>query len=1303
MKLALSHIVATLMVLCAVVLHVMADNPDAPNLDFSHGNFDNWRLFVGGYSADAETSDNYSYDWTEIEQSSRYVTTDKRMMLINTVDQNDPVVACSEFYTNPFAGSIVTRIGVPVKTEGMRNAGERCDNRWNTHRAAATERMEYSYVVTEGSSILRYDFAAVLNVPDNSQHSGNQLPYFGIKVEVSDDATGDTYVVPCGSYETNANESTSSLLHNKPIYQCRSSIGGASAGNYVYRPWTNGTIDLRDFIGKKVTITITTHDCIVACDCVYSYGCSGVYNVAGGHESYAYFRAMATSVSLQTSNCGEDDGIITAPEGYASYTWSRSDGLNATGIVPTAVPNQVRVPRSTMKSGVIYKCVLSDEMGCANIEITSELNPVNITPGFDYENHCGGEISFTENSVSDGDVINRWQWDFGDGGYSFDRNPVHTYSEAGDYNVSLIVYTENGCTRTLSKKVSVRFFPKLEINASSPICKGSEFMIGVTGTESGSSYKWFNSDMTEISEQQMFTTIADKSQTYYVSVTDPNSCVYQSQYAVTVQIPSQVAIIGDYMVCPGASVLLTAVGAAKYEWDGMEETSSQVLVSPVSQRTYKVTGTDAVGCKSEAVHTVDLYDRPEISISGEESFCEGQSVLWTLSGAEKYYWDDYNSESERMISVARDYTVVGIDAKGCESLPVTKPLKESPKPDITVEGDVEICQGERVLLLAKGVEDVKWRTSADVNAPVEETSLYMDSVLQKSVTFYVFGSNGVCDSKIAVPVVVHPTPRIKVAQNVEAVCLGDIAHLSVSGASKYKWINTSYTDAEVDVKPSISTNYRVVGYSEYECVSDTSVIAVKVNPLPVVGIEGDRNVCYGGMATLTAVGDASEYQWDNGSTGAKVSVLIDDETNVYVTAFSEYGCKSTATHTVIPVELPDLRIDGRTEGCVGDTLTLVGAGAEEYLWPDGSTEPVFRMGLEQNTNVTLYGSLKNCKNSIVVPVRAYVPPTLIVSSDTLVCSDSEFELTASGADSYEWNTGDVGHTIKTKVNAPTKYVVKGSSGGCSTTRSVNVALLPSPAVSLKLEDFGVCPYRNDSILVGATGADYYEWSSNPSNPLIEKVRSHLLRTDIDGDTWIYCKGYNEHECFGVDSIEIKNLPEPKFSYSIEPVWIDKSNSEVRFTGIEPGEGTSWYWNTGDGSPVLSSGDITYQYDFERLTDDVTISVTAVDRHNCRFSANVPLRVWKEIWSPTAFSPNGDGLNDTFRFRGGEFIVEFDFYIYNRLGEIVYEGRSIDDEWDGKYNGKLCPWGVYGWVANYKAVIDGLERIGELKGQVSIVK
>ncbi|MBQ4032900.1 MAG: PKD domain-containing protein, partial [Paludibacteraceae bacterium] len=467
MKLALSHIVATLMVLCAVVLHVMADNPDAPNIDFSHGNYDNWTLYVGDYEASAPTSDVYNYTWTRISPASAYVTNAQRMMLINAVDQNDPIVSCSDFYTNPFAGSIVTRIGVPLTTEGMPSASGGCQNRWNLYRAAAAEKMTYTYTVTEGSSILRYDFAAVLNVPDNSNHSGEQLPYFGIKVEVNDAATGSSYVVPCGSYETNANESTSSLLHNKPIEECRSSRAGASAGNYVYRPWTNGTIDLRDYVGKSVTITIITHDCIVQC---------GNYNVAGGHESYAYFRANATSVGLQTSNCGIDDGIITAPAGYASYTWSRSDGLDATGIIyDPARPNQIKVPRSTIREGVVYKCVLSDEMGCAHIEITTKLDPVLLTPGFEYENHCGGEVKFTDNTTVSGDVVTRWQWDFGDGDYSFDTNPMHSYTAVGDYDVKLIVQTEKGCSATVTKKVRVRFFPSLAITASSPVCKGSEF------------------------------------------------------------------------------------------------------------------------------------------------------------------------------------------------------------------------------------------------------------------------------------------------------------------------------------------------------------------------------------------------------------------------------------------------------------------------------------------------------------------------------------------------------------------------------------------------------------------------------------------------------------------------------------------------------------------------------------------------------------------------------------------------------------------------------------------------------------
>lgn len=1501
-----------MLMLCSVVASAVADNPDAPNIDFSHGNYDNWTLFIGDYEASAPTSDVYNYTWTQISPTSSYVTNAQRMTLINAVDQNDPIVSCSEFYTNPFAGSIVTRIGVPLMTEGMPAIPGYCSYRWNNSRKAAAEKMTYSYTVTDASSILRYDFAAVLNVPDNTNHSGEQLPYFGIKVEVTDDATGTPYIVPCGSYETNANESTSSLLHNKTIDECRSSRAGNNAKNYVYRPWTNGTIDLRNYVGKRVTISIITHDCIVNCD---------NYNVAGGHESYAYFRALATQVALQTANCGNDDGIITAPTGYASYTWSRSDGLDATGIIKDpAHPNQITIPRSTIREGVVYKCVLSDEMGCANIEITTKLDPVIVTAGFDYENHCGGEVAFTENSTVEGDVANRWQWDFGDGDYSFDRNPVHSYATVGDYDVKLIVQTEKGCSSTVTKKVRVRFFPSLNIIASSPVCRGSEFLLSVTGAEAGSTYRWFTSTSAVLSDQNSFMAVAESSQNYYVEVKDRYDCVYQTSQAVTVQIPSQVTISGKDHVCPGGSVVLTASGAASYEWEGIPGNSPQISVSPNTERVYKVTGTDHAGCKTVDTHTVSVWDRPVVTIEGDEEMCAGDQVVWTPTGAVRYYWNDYNYNAPRTFEIPNTYTITGFDANGCESQPVSKTLRENPLPDIVVNGALTACpdaeyvvslssavpgtqfnwddgftgasrklaatsdmafsieaetpkgckSSTNIFLQQKPVPYVKIGGLAEVcsKTPVHliasatgdnttyqwahgdvgpettvtptQTTIYkvtaiaengckaedshtieayplptvsitgksevcrgdtlhihargdasyyiwqgefpfegVDNIIQpdedteytvkavsehtcentvsktiqvkdvpdielKGVTqlclgsgFFSLKAEGVADSykwhdgstlqnfvheadgdiqawviatrngcqiKYEQQLTAFDIPQLRVSQDKNEICVGESAHLSVVGADSYKWLNTTFTDPEIDVNPLVTTIYRVVGYSDDGCESDAAQLTVTVNEQPQVSVSGDEYVCYGTKATLHAEGDGSTFLWSTGEQGPQIEHVINNETTYDLTAYSEHGCERTAHFTVTPVSPPDLSIHGRTQGCIGDELTLVGEGASTYLWDDdGSTEAEHKIIVEQNMNIRLTGTHKNCSNSIVIPITATLSPNLIVSSDTLVCAGTDFKLSAAGADEFEWNTGASGGTITVNINSPTTYFVKGITGGCTSVKQINVSLLPSPVLNMRLEDYGVCPYRDDSVVVRASGADRYDWYSKPASDKIAESHSSLLRAAIDGDTWLYTIGYNEHECFSVDSIEIKDLPQPQFSYVVEPAWIDSENPDVRLSGVEPSDNATWYWNAGDGTSLLDGKEVTHRYNLDVVADRFTVTVTAVDRHNCKFTADVPVYVWKDVWAPTAFTPNGDGLNDTFRFYGGDYIQEFSFYIYNRLGEIVFEGSSTAAEWDGMYQGKLCPWGVYGWVANFKSSMDGMERSGELRGKVSIVK
>jgi gliding motility-associated-like protein len=71
--------------------------------------------------------------------------------------------------------------------------------------------------------------------------------------------------------------------------------------------------------------------------------------------------------------------------------------------------------------------------------------------------------------------------------------------------------------------------------------------------------------------------------------------------------------------------------------------------------------------------------------------------------------------------------------------------------------------------------------------------------------------------------------------------------------------------------------------------------------------------------------------------------------------------------------------------------------------------------------------------------------------------------------------------------------------------------------------------------------------------------------------------------------------------------------------------------------------------------------------------------------PNAFTPNGDGLNDKFKILGipGENITEYNFRIFNRWGQIVFETNNIDHAWDGTSKGEMCPAGVYVWEIFYR--------------------
>jgi gliding motility-associated-like protein len=72
----------------------------------------------------------------------------------------------------------------------------------------------------------------------------------------------------------------------------------------------------------------------------------------------------------------------------------------------------------------------------------------------------------------------------------------------------------------------------------------------------------------------------------------------------------------------------------------------------------------------------------------------------------------------------------------------------------------------------------------------------------------------------------------------------------------------------------------------------------------------------------------------------------------------------------------------------------------------------------------------------------------------------------------------------------------------------------------------------------------------------------------------------------------------------------------------------------------------------------------------------------QLLLPNAFTPDGDGHNDTFRALHACEMTNFEMSIYNRVGDLVFRGFNPDEAWDGSFRGAKAQAGTYVWMARY---------------------
>ena len=129
----------------------------------------------------------------------------------------------------------------------------------------------------------------------------------------------------------------------------------------------------------------------------------------------------------------------------------------------------------------------------------------------------------------------------------------------------------------------------------------------------------------------------------------------------------------------------------------------------------------------------------------------------------------------------------------------------------------------------------------------------------------------------------------------------------------------------------------------------------------------------------------------------------------------------------------------------------------------------------------------------------------------------------------------------------------------------------------------------------------------------------------------------------------------------------------------------------DGRPiVLHTGIHATGYQWQDGSTDSTFTVlqpgiywVIVQKEGCNARDSIRIRECvSPLWFPNVFTPNGDGVNDTFH-PVGKGVLQYNIIIFNRWGKKVFESDSIEPGWDGTFGGRLCSDGVYKFIATYQ--------------------
>ncbi len=858
-----------------------------------------------------------------------------------------------------------------------------------------------------------------------------------------------------------------------------------------------------------------------------------------------------------------------------------------------------------------------------------------------------------------------------------------TVSSATTYTVT--VTYPGGCTASASVAVTANTNPTPSITGNNSICQGQSSTLS---SGSYTSYQWSTgSTSANIS--------ANTSGIYTVTVTDANGCTGSTTFNLTVNPNPSPAITGTTAFCQGANSTLSAGGGyTSYLWSTGAVTPT---LNVTTGGTYSVTVTNAYGCSASASLPITVYSLPAPVINGPAGICPGASAALTTGSFAAYVWSTGSNTQTINTNVPGTYAVTVTDANGCiDSVSYTLAAYTNPTPVIT--GTAAICQNQSSLLDAGSFTSYNWSTGASTQTiSVTQSGTY---------TVTVTNSNG-CSATASFAVLVNPLPTPAIT-GINAFCSGDSSQLTVAGNyPSYLW-STGASSSAVTV--NAGGNYVVTVTDANGCTASASQ-SITVWSLPSPVISGDNNICIGETATLST-GNYSSYQWSTGSSSDSISTTTAG--NYIVTVTDMNGCVNTSAPFNVAVhQLPSAIVSGTTAICVGQStpvqIDITGTPPFRYGYTDGST--AFGPFTTSNSTVTIPVAPTSattytlnlitdlyCNGNFVGSAAITVNPLPqpVITGPSAICENETAMLNAGAFAAYQWSTGENTAFINANTNGNYTCTVT-SADGCINSANFYLTVNPLPVVSFTNDSSLTCEvprihFTNTSVYPAGS---VFSWNfgdavSSEMNPVHQYDSSGTYPVTLIITTPAGCVDSS------TQNVDITIFPLPLAQFDVSPDFAPLYNSTIELKDNSE-NAVTWHWDFGDGQksdiPVSQ-----YQY---QSPGKYTITLQITNIAGCESVTSREVFI-TPFFIPNAFTPNGDGKNETFYDPGYAFDVSsVTMRIWNRWGQMVFSSDNMSHVWDGKdASGKDAPQGVYFYTLK---VVQNSGHENDYAGSVTLVR